>query len=269
MGLFDKKYCSICGAEIGLLGNRKLMDGNLCKNCADKLSPLFDERRQSTVEDIRDQLAYRKENRARVEEIHPTRSCGANRKLYIDENAKAFFVTYSRNWQSENPDIIDFSQVMDCTWRATEHKDEIKYRSNDGKMVSYQPPRYKKEYEFDLDITVNSPYFQKITLELTEQRPERSFGPEYKQWEILGQEICDLLMGKPAVSEIPELEPPASATLETWLCSGCGRTNNTNYCPDCGQKRPEIIRCIKCGWEPDAGMGKPRFCPNCGNRFPD
>lgn len=31
MGLFDKKYCDICGEKIGLLGNRKLEDGNLCK----------------------------------------------------------------------------------------------------------------------------------------------------------------------------------------------------------------------------------------------
>ena len=39
MGLFDKKYCDICGEKIGLLGNRKLEDGNLCKDCARKLSP--------------------------------------------------------------------------------------------------------------------------------------------------------------------------------------------------------------------------------------
>ena len=26
--LFDKKVCAICGGEIGLLGNRKLEDGN-------------------------------------------------------------------------------------------------------------------------------------------------------------------------------------------------------------------------------------------------
>lgn len=37
--LFEKKICSICGGEIGLLGNRKLADGNLCKKCARKLSP--------------------------------------------------------------------------------------------------------------------------------------------------------------------------------------------------------------------------------------
>ena len=61
--VFEKKECSICGGEIGLLGNRKLADGNLCKNCAKKLSPWFEERRQSTVEDIRRQLDYREMNK--------------------------------------------------------------------------------------------------------------------------------------------------------------------------------------------------------------
>ena len=56
MGLFDKKYCSICGEKIGLFGNRKLEDGNLCKNCEAKLSPFFSDRRNSTVEEIRAQL---------------------------------------------------------------------------------------------------------------------------------------------------------------------------------------------------------------------
>ena len=36
MGLFDKKFCDICGEKIGMLGNRKLEDGNMCKNCAAK-----------------------------------------------------------------------------------------------------------------------------------------------------------------------------------------------------------------------------------------
>ena len=52
MGLFDKKYCDICGEKIGLLGNCKLDDGNLCKECAKKLSPWFEERRHSTVEEM-------------------------------------------------------------------------------------------------------------------------------------------------------------------------------------------------------------------------
>ena len=56
MGLFDKKYCDVCGEKIGLLGNRKLEDGNLCKSCASKLSPLFTGRRHSALADIKRQL---------------------------------------------------------------------------------------------------------------------------------------------------------------------------------------------------------------------
>ena len=72
MGLFDKKYCDVCGEKIGLLGNRKLEDGNLCKNCAKKLSPFFNERRSSTVDEIKQQLAYREENKRQLAYFNPT-----------------------------------------------------------------------------------------------------------------------------------------------------------------------------------------------------
>ena len=58
--LFDKKECAICGGEIGLLGNRKLEDGNMCKHCAAKLSPWFSDRKHSTVSEIEAQLEARK-----------------------------------------------------------------------------------------------------------------------------------------------------------------------------------------------------------------
>ena len=64
--MFEKKACSICGGEIGFLGNRKLEDGNLCKKCAAKLSPFFSDRRRSTVEQIREQLDYREANKQAV-----------------------------------------------------------------------------------------------------------------------------------------------------------------------------------------------------------
>ena len=81
MGLFDKKYCDICGEKIGLLGNRKLSDGNLCKDCAAKLSPWFTERKQSTVEEIREQLRLREENRQKLAGFHPTRTIGVDTKV--------------------------------------------------------------------------------------------------------------------------------------------------------------------------------------------
>ena len=74
--LFEKKVCAICGAEIGLLGNRKLEDGDMCKNCAKKLSPWFSDRRRSTVEEIQEQLAYREKNQEKVAAFHITRSLG-------------------------------------------------------------------------------------------------------------------------------------------------------------------------------------------------
>ena len=90
MGLFDKKFCDICGNKIGLLGNRKLDDGNLCKDCAAKLSPWFSERRHSTVAQISEQLAYREANKAKVSAFNATRTIGRNHKLLIDDNKKQF-----------------------------------------------------------------------------------------------------------------------------------------------------------------------------------
>ena len=61
MGLFDvfkKKDCEICGKEVGLLGYKKLKDGEICKDCVKLLSPWFEDRREATVAEIKEQLAY-------------------------------------------------------------------------------------------------------------------------------------------------------------------------------------------------------------------
>ena len=107
MGLFDKKYCDICGEKIGLLGNRKLEDGNLCKDCAKKLSPWFSERRNSTVSEIKEQLAYREKNQERASQFRTTRSYGEDWKLLLDEEHRWFTVTRARDLADANPDILD------------------------------------------------------------------------------------------------------------------------------------------------------------------
>ena len=111
MGLFDKKYCDICGQKIGFFGNRKLENGTLCKDCAKKLSPFFSDRRNSTVEEIKQQLAYREENERRLADFHPDVTFGRLRKVYLDRAGKKFIVTTAVNWMDENPDLISFSQV--------------------------------------------------------------------------------------------------------------------------------------------------------------
>ena len=83
--LFDKKECDICGGEIGMLGNRKLDDGNMCKACAAKLSPWFTDRKKSTVEQIKEQLAYRERNREELNNFRPTKTIGREDIMLIEE----------------------------------------------------------------------------------------------------------------------------------------------------------------------------------------
>ena len=197
MGLFDKKYCDVCGEKIGLLGNRKLEDGNLCKACAAKLSPFFSGRRNATVEEIKAQLAYREENRQKLSSFRATRTYGEGRKVYIDEAAGTFLVTGSKNWTEANPDLISLSQVTACNTDIRENRTEIYRKTEDGKQESYKPPRYEFSYEFRVEILVNSPWFSEIDLELSEgNRPDSKYAALYRQYEQQMYELSNLLLGR-------------------------------------------------------------------------
>lgn len=89
-----------------------------------------------------------------------------------------------------------------------------------------------------------------------------------------------------------------AAVADGWDCPACGHKNiTTNFCPDCGGKKPESKTgwdCAQCGTKniqskfcPNCGAKKPeessgwtcpdcgtkdilsRFCPNCGARKPE
>lgn len=166
MGLLDKKYCDICGEKIGLLGNRKLEDGNLCKDCAKQLSPWFSDRRRSTVEDIKRQLAYREENRGRASQFRTTRSYGEDCKVLLDEEHRWFTVTRARDLADANPDILDYTALTGCRVDIDESRTEQKREGPDGKEVSYNPPRYEYSYDFEVIISVNNPYFDEMKFRL-------------------------------------------------------------------------------------------------------
>ena len=168
MGLFDKKFCDFCGNKIGLLGNKKLEDANMCKDCASKLSPWFSERRHSTKADIDQQLAYREQNKSAVASFHATRTLGnTSTKLLIDDNARKFMVTSAKDIAAANPDVLDFSQAQGCDLDVKEHRSEIRRTDSSGKSVSYNPPRYKYSYEFHAIIRVNHPYFDEMKFALS------------------------------------------------------------------------------------------------------
>lgn len=166
MGLFDKKYCCHCGNKIGMLGNRKLEDGNLCKDCANLLSPWFSERRHSTVDEIQEQLKYREANQNAVARFNVTHSYGEYKKLLLDDNAKRFTITSASNLVKANPDILDYSQIVNYRTEIKESRYEIKQNNPDGADISYDPPRYKAEYDFYVTINVNNPYFDEMHFQL-------------------------------------------------------------------------------------------------------
>lgn len=259
-GLFDKKICAICGGEIGLLGNRKLEDGNCCKNCAAKLSPWFDERRHSTVEQIKEQLAYREENLKAVESFHTTRTIACDRwNVLLDEDARKFILTKDpRKITETNPDVISFSDITGCRTDVdedrTEEKREVK-RGDKTEYVSYNPPRYTYRYNFKYIINVNNPYFDDMKFELNsssvEIKSDASSGfssdpkagllenilnaavstgvggtvnprnnPEYAKYEKIGEDITEALTGAQTI--VREEKEAANAAPKIAVCPYCG-----------------------------------------------
>jgi len=220
MGLFDKKFCDVCGEKIGFLGNRKLEDGNLCKDCAKKLSPFFNERRESTVEEIKAQLAYREENKQQVAEFNPTKVIGSGMKIYFDEDKKQWLASRARNWREENPDVLEFSQVTGVELDIDEDRREIKRKDNEGKEVSYVPPRYRYYYDFYLTIMVNSPWFDQIRFQVNNFEIENRGSLEYRETMEKANEIKEIFT---TVRENErEAVAAANAPKVSVVCGACG-----------------------------------------------
>lgn len=251
MGLFDKKYCDICGEKIGLLGNRKLENGNLCKNCAKKLSPWFSDRRNSTVEEIRAQLTYREENQEKVAAFHTTRTLGTDTKVLLDEDAGKFMVTRARNLVEANPDVLDFADVTGCNLDIDESRTELKREDKEGREISYNPPRYEYSYDFYITIFVNNDYFDEIRFKInsgsvditpppamrpgmtTRYNPETNV--EYRNCKKLGEEIRQVLtqVRKDVRQQIEQEAAPKTAVT----CPYCGATTTPDVngcCEYCG-----------------------------------
>lgn len=155
--LFEKKVCDLCGGEIGLLGNKKLEDGNCCKECAGKLSPWFDERRHSTVEQIRRQLTAREENRQKLQTWNHDLVFGEYQKLYVKFAGRipdSFVISSASNYKEANADILQFAHVSSCDADIRESHKELKQKNAQGEEISFNSPRYEYSYEFYVKLMI-------------------------------------------------------------------------------------------------------------------
>lgn len=278
MGLFDafkKKDCEICGKEVGMFGYRKLEDGEICKECVGKLSPWFEERRHSTVAQIQEQLAYRAENEKKLADFRVAKVIGDYHKMCIEEVngiPTRFFVSCEDDYLSENPDIIEFKNLMSCTTDIETDEKELKRTDSNGNEVSYNPPRYETDYNFYVEMQIaNNPYFDHIRFRINdstvtlETRGGSSVSflgmnfnsdavnvgspreqQRYEKYTAMCQQIEYIVQKSRETAPVaaPAAEPVPAPAQESAVPAG------PKFCPNCGAP---------------AEGGK--FCQHCGTKY--
>lgn len=203
--LFTKEECCNCGQEVGTLKKRKLADGVMCNDCTKLLSPFFDDRKESTIEQIKSQIADREQNKIRLQGFQASKAFGDFGCILIDESNRQFCcvsdtsdglfksakkVTDIAQVIDRNPDVISFSQIVDVDMDIVFNTQEEKRMEGD-KQVSYNPERWTYMFTFYLIIKVNHPYIKQIRIQLNNgavriqnegKRLRNSPGELFAQW---------------------------------------------------------------------------------------
>jgi len=285
MGLFDKKYCGVCGNQIKFLGGRKIDDGTICKDCNNKLSPYFTGRRKTSLNDIKEQIAYRENNARELMSFNATKVAGKGPKVYVDENKGKFIISKTSDYIKENCDIIDLSNIIAFNTKVDEDKEEIFDIDEQGNKISFKPPRFEYEYDFNVEITLNHPYIEEINFTLTGIKPTDVNSSDFKEKEKILGDISEILTGKRGEIDKSNVSVTdtvnkrshvfdrltgrkAPVTDDSWYCPKCGTKNTSNFCMQCGTQKPVVAAkfCPDCGYKFGPGM-KVKFCPQCGKKF--
>ena len=235
MGLFDKKFCDFCGGKIGLLGNRKLSDGNMCKDCASGITPHLVGRKTYSVSDMKEHLEQRAENKQRLDGFEATRTLGIGTKIHIDDTNGLLLITSSRKYKDENPDVLDFSQVTGCVLDITENKREQKKDGPDGKKESYNPPRYDFLYDFYITVNFNHKWFDQIKFKVNSSTIEGRTAIEYRDTERQAKEIQQIMQN--LHTQIRENATESAKPKMSVNCPACGAStipDKSGCCEYCG-----------------------------------
>ena len=220
MGLFDKKVCSICGGPIGLLGNRKLADGNMCKDCASKMSPLVTDRKEYTVAEMMDHLNYREANQINLQAFRTACTIGTNYKLYVDATNMLWFVTRSDNYLKTNPDIFAFNQITGCNVDLRQRTHEVYYDGPDGRRMSYNPPEYDYDYDFYVTVYLNA-FVPSIEMRLNTFTIDDDLSPEFRQCEADANAMKSLF--DQMMMCVPQLNIPGQLVMNSAMLADLER----------------------------------------------
>ena len=157
MGLFDKKYCSICGQKIKMLQNTRLQDGNLCRECRGKLSPFYMvDFMAPTVGEVAGHLAYRERNRDELRNFHATECFGEDCRMFIDGVGRKFVLATEEELAAGSPDVFDISAVVRAEAAVSEQENE--HRNSDSDSEEY----YTYSYSVMLELELAHPTLQLV-----------------------------------------------------------------------------------------------------------
>ena len=212
MGLFKKEDCVICGGKTGLL-DKKVLNGKICKDCKNKLSPYFDNYKNSDKVLLEAQIALRNVDAVTASDYNFNKVFGEFGVILIDEENKRFIAfpdTSSGLFGSQRkvkslddvidlgPDIIKFEYVDDFEIDVTETSREEKY-TQDGQQVSYNPPHILYMETFTLRIKLkNHPYLDSVYVQLNDGAVQiKNIGR--RQWTDPGRRLAAHVLNLPGL----------------------------------------------------------------------
>ncbi|NLB51243.1 MAG: DUF4428 domain-containing protein [Clostridiaceae bacterium] len=227
MGIFDRKVCDVCGGKAGLLGGKKVKDGRLCSECAKKQSPYLSSRKNFTVDEMKQHLEDRAANQVTVREFEPTRTGGSSLKLYLDDARGLWFITRSRRYQEDNPDVFTAEQILgariDIEKGNRVETIERAIPAKDGKPAVPAKTKEVVYYNFYVLIDVSHPWVNQMRLKVNSSSLEGGpHHPDYKEAQRDAGEIVEMLlaMRDGAMAEKQEKAKPKQRVV----CPHCGAT---------------------------------------------
>lgn len=250
MGLFSKKYCSICGEPAGALGRKKLADGLVCKKCTAGFSPFWSVWKTTTADEVRDHLKYREQNRITLSRFSPSVRIGEEYALFIDPASGLFAMCEEKDLPYNNPDVFALKDVRDCSY--------------DIKMDQHRGDENENDYYlyyFYLVVRLDNPYIRTARFRINkktlcaDKRPvlhdqieqvyagtrelrgrvasaftgiDRKASKEYLSYYALLQDMIHALSDYSRVQTEPARSP--------MFCPFCGTRSLGDFCPSCGKQ---------------------------------
>ena len=179
MGLFSKKQCLICGAKTGLISSRKIEGGKICGDCALKISPFYDDWKNTSAKKAEEMIRYNEENDALLDSFNPTkaywdRSAIITRMFLIDENNRQFTVVQTpiEDFRNRKPEIFSFDMARDVylevdeSWAEEDGAMALEKHSN---VIQDDYDEVYWHYRFYLNVILDHPYIKSIRYQMNDQ----------------------------------------------------------------------------------------------------